>query len=117
MPWIDIENDSDKAIESTLHMAMVCWNIGALPEKESLIARDEMLNMIRQEVSEITTEKGYPGYFINCPESRAGLCRSKEFCEGAPYRGVRSTEQNFLRAAKDKREQEHVYEISGLCCI
>ena len=36
------------------------------------------------------------------------------FCEGAPYRGVRSTEQNSLRATKDKREREHVYEISGL---
>ena len=38
----------------------------------------------------------------------------RDFVRERRYLGVRSTEQNSLRAAKDKRDREHVYEISGL---
>ena len=57
LPWLDIASDSDESIKATLNMAMTCWNIGTLPEKERQFARDEILNMLRQEMDKMITNR------------------------------------------------------------
>ncbi len=98
----------------TVYLSHTSDNAGVTPVWDTLTAR---IAHSGPEIVESGNQEAIQLMFDICRESRAGLCPSKEFCEGAPYRGVRSTEQNFLRGAKDKREREHVYEISGLVIL